>query len=413
MMYYALTAAILLLLTAPLFFMVMKTVYLEDIEEEIMQRQSDFLNFELADLKESDITNWNRFSLDFNILNDSIDAPLDVLINETFHNTNENEDELFRVIYSKVEIDGKPHIIRVRRNTLDTDDIIETTLVLYLIVVAILIFVLIIVSRIISGKLWKPFYETLNVIEVFNLEKNTLPAFSSTSTKEFQQLNTSLEKLITQNLQAYQREKEFTENASHELQTPLAIFQSKLDLLLQDPSITDAQAAIIQRLYDASSRLTRINKNLLLLSKIENGKNFDSESLDINNMLHEVIPYFTEQAEEKNLRIEVDLKEKIEVKGNKVLMEILMNNLLLNAIKHNKRDGAIYIKTSGMTLSIANSGSPEALQTDNLFRRFSKNTNSTQGTGLGLAIIRKIATINLWQVQYEFENQLHTFMVKF
>ncbi len=413
MLYYALAATILLLLTAPLFFTVMKTIYVEDIEEEIIQRRSDFLAYEKDALYETDIPNWNRYSLDFNILKDTISSPMDELINETFLNPNENEDESFRVIYSKVNIGGNPYVIRVRRNTLDTDDIIETTLLLYLIVVAILILVLIAVSRIISGKLWKPFYETLEIIAQFNLEKNIAPIFQSPNTKEFQQLNESLEKLISQNLQAYQREKEFTENASHELQTPLAIFQSKLDLLLQDPSITNAQASIIQQLYDASSRLTRINKNLLLLSKIEHGKNFETDLLDINNMLNEVIPYFSEQAEQKNVIIQSDLTTKISVKGNAALTEILLNNFLLNAIRHNKIDGSIHIKTSDKTLTIANSGSSESLETENLFRRFSKNSTSAQGSGLGLAIIQRIAVINHWQVNYEFKNQLHTFIVKF
>lgn len=413
MMYYALAATLLLLLTAPLFFSVMKTIYVEDIEEEIIQRRSDFLAYEVDALNETDISIWNRYSLDFNILKDTITSPMDELIHETFLNPNENEVELFRVIYSKVNIGGNPYVIRVRRNTLDADDIIETTLLLYLIVVAILILVLIAVSRIISGKLWKPFYETLEIIEQFNLEKNVVPLFQSSNTKEFQQLNASLEKLISQNIQAYQREKEFTENASHELQTPLAIFQSKLDILLQDPSITNTQATIIQQLYDASSRLTRINKNLLLLSKIEHGKNFETVPLDIDSMLNEVIPYITEQAAQKKVTVQTDLSSKINVQGNTGLTEILINNLLLNAIRHNRIDGTIQIKTSDKTFTIANSGSSESLETENLFRRFSKNSTSAQGSGLGLAIIQRIAVINHWQVNYEFKNQLHTFIVKF
>ncbi len=109
--------------------------------------------------------------------------------------------------------------------------------------------VALVVVRLISRRMWKPFDETLDRIEQFKLEDEKLPTLPDSDIQEFKRLNAALDTLMKNNLASYRSQKEFTENASHELQTPLAIFQSKLDLLLQQPDLTEPQAEIIQSLY--------------------------------------------------------------------------------------------------------------------------------------------------------------------
>ena len=290
----------------------------------------------------------------------------------------------------------------------------ETLTWLYLFVLITLFTVLFIFTKIVSNRLWKPFYETLQRIENFNIERHTLPDFSTTSIKEFEQLNQGLTKLIQENIRAFQLQKEFTENASHELQTPLAVFQSKLDLLLQQPSMDEEQVKIIHALYDAVARLVRVNKNLLLLSKIENKQYSEKETIDIANTVKEVIPYFSEQAESRNIKIKAEIPPiPFLINANKGLIEIMINNLLLNAIRHNHQEGIVTIELSNNCLIISNSGTNQSLKTDTLFKRFSKTSEDAYSSGLGLAIIKQICQLHQWQINYTFENSFHIFSIVF
>src|SRR5574344_1631486 len=149
------------------------------------------------------------------------------------------------------------------------ENILAGMIIHFILVFAILSISLLITMRFITHRLWQPFEKTLNKIETFNLEQSELPTFEPNDIKEFTRLNNSVSKLMEKDKQYYLSQKEFTENASHELQTPIAIVQSKLDLLLQE-NLNEQQSAIVAELYDVNTRMSRLNKNLLLLSKIEN-----------------------------------------------------------------------------------------------------------------------------------------------
>jgi len=152
------------------------------------------------------------------------------------------------------------------------EDILHGIMIQFALIVTVLGVAIVLMMRFISGRLWQPFDKTLEVIEHFKLENGVCPQLAESDTKEFARLNTALQRLMTNSLNSYRLQKEFTENASHELQTPLAVFQSKLDLLLQQPELTERQADIIQDLYQMNNRLSRLNRNLLLLAKMENNQ---------------------------------------------------------------------------------------------------------------------------------------------
>jgi signal transduction histidine kinase len=265
-----------------------------------------------------------------------------------------------------------------------------------------------------AKRLWQPFYETLNQIKNFNIEHQSLPVFADTAVTEFKQLNTGLSSLIQANLIAYQKQQEFIENAAHELQNPLAVFQSKLDLLVQEPTLLKGQVVIISSLYESASRLSRINKNLLLLAKLDNKHFIERQEVEAGEMLKEVLPNFTELAELKGLFLNMDLPvQPIWVQGHKGLLELMVNNLILNAIRHNIPAGNIGLKLTGKRFTIANTGEGVALSSALLYKRFAKTSFSTQGTGLGLAIVHQICQLHGWQITYQFTDQQHQFSVIF
>ncbi len=415
LIYYSIFATLILLLSSPFFYWMMEKLYINDVDEAIMLRKKEFLLKSRADLRKVDINVWNRFNRDTRILPDTLTAkPANHIIQEIIYDEMTPEWEPYRVLYTKINIQQQPYILMIRLNLVESEDLIKILSGLYFAVLFTLLLVIFFVTRFITNKLWQPFFDTLQKIEQFNIEQNLLPVFISTPIKEFRQLNKGLTNLINGNIKAYQSQKEFTENAAHELQTPLAVFQSKLDMLLQEPSLNPNQAAILQSLYEAASRLSRLNKNLLLLAKIENNQYTKWEEVNVASLINDVLPYFTEQALSRNLTIHTDI---IDAPTNlyacKPLFEIMISNLILNAIGHNYMNGSICIKVTGIAFIISNTGEHKKLYEENLFKRFMKNSASVNSNGLGLSIIKQICVLHKWQVNYNFKDDKHSFTVSF
>ena len=271
---------------------------------------------------------------------------------------------------------------------------------------------LIFLNRRLSKRMWQPFYESLELIKSFDLGEPGNPTFQKTGITEFDELNISLQKLLSANLTVYNQQKEFADNASHELQTPLAIVQSKLDLLSQNKQLNDDQFQLIEEAHAALSRASRINKNLLLLTKIENSQFSERETIDLSVILEELLIQFAPFLEEKELNIRKDIKTPIKIEGNKILIEILFGNLLTNVIRHSISPGEVSVSLSPERFLIANPGN-ESLQVDQLFRRFATTSSATPGTGLGLALVKQISMRYQWKVYYQFQENGHIFQIRF
>lgn len=414
LIYYTLFATFILVLSSPFFYWLIEKLYLEDVDEAIVLRKREFLAKNRATLTINNIADWNRFNRDTRILPDTVTSkPKDHIIQEVFYDEMTPEWEPYRVLYTNVYIGPQRYVLMIRLNLIESEDLIRTLAWLYFGVVFALLIVIFFVTRFISNRLWQPFYDTIDKIRQFNIEQHLLPVFVATPIKEFRELNKGLTKLIKDNLKAYQNQKEFTENAAHELQTPLAVFQSKLDMLLQEPTLNPNQAEILQSLYEAASRLSKVNKNLLLLAKIENNQYASSETVNVGNLIEDVLPHFYRQALSRNLTISADIKDAPILNGSRPLVEIMINNLILNAITHNRMNGSIAIKATAKELVISNTGEAQKLNPDNLFKRFAKSSKSISGSGLGLSIIKQICQRHNWQIHYQYKDDQHTFIVVF
>jgi len=312
-----------------------------------------------------------------------------------------------------ISIEGKPYTYSARINLVETEDLMKSVALLFFVIISLLLIGLYIITKRLSLNLWKPFYETLQQIEQFEIDKNNQPKLKETRIEEFNRLNQSIEKLIDRNTSIYHSQREFIENAAHELQTPLAVFQAKIDTLIQSAEFSEEQYKMLSSLNDSVSRLNRLNKNLLLLSKMENDSFNEKQTINLNEAIKKNFDFFAEQAKSKNLTIKTELKETVALKSNPVLTEILISNLFLNSIRHNVSDGQVLVTLSNHSLTFSNTGQPQALVSDKLFNRFSKSNPSEQGNGLGLAIIKKIAELNNWKISYSFSNNFHSFLVTF
>ncbi|MFP9115635.1 sensor histidine kinase [Flavobacterium sp. RHBU_3] len=405
-------AVLILLASAPAFYFISQWLYVYETDEVLIFHKEDFLRENRDKFTETDILAWNKYNPDVEIVPD-MGITKDSIIGKSLFEAASQEMEPFRILYAPVIIQGKKFTYIEKSNLVEMEGMVVSIAMMFLCIIVILLAGIIYISRESAAKIWQPFYDTLQKIQNFEIDKNREPNFAVTDIAEFDSLNKSIEKLIEKNTAIYKSQREFVENAAHELQTPLALFQTKVDMLAQSENLPDEASGIIDSLNNDISRLNRLNKNLLLLSKIDNDTYLQKQPVDMNALIEKHIDFFKEQGEPKNLKFQLNIKEQLLTNTNPVLAEVLINNLYMNAIRHNVQDGKIVIETCTNSVTFFNTGTNTALNPDRLFNRFSKENPSSKGNGLGLAIIKKIAELNNWDISYHFQDNLHYFTVTF
>ncbi len=403
-------SVVVMLLSAPAFYLIAEKMYLDEMNETLMLQKEDFFEKDLPHFKTAEIPLWNKYNRNVKILADQ-HLKKDTLFTTVYFDKLENENEPYRELKAPLVIEGQSYTFSARINLIEEEDLILGVAALFLVVIALLLGGILWLNKLVSKRIWRPFYNTLGQIQDFEIDKNRKPQFDATNVEEFDRLNKSLDRLIEKNTAIYKTQREFVENAAHELQTPLALFQTKIDNLYQT-QVSAEQSPILDSLNTDVGRLNRLNKNLLLLSKIENDGFPDKQLFSINDYFERNKAFFDEQATAKRLEIAYDLKQELSLHANAVLAEILISNLFLNAIRHNVANGKIVVSIEGNILDLSNSGE-KALPKDKLFNRFYKSDASSRGNGLGLAIVRRIAEINGWSISYDFINGRHHFRVTF
>lgn len=410
---YLLFSVIVLVVAAPLFYYAIKQLYIREADKILLLHKNEFLQKYLPGLTTADIELWNRFNRNIKIDRPGTHVTRDSLFSSYYYDVLGKETGTHRILNIPIQIEGKPYTYVARINLVETEALVENIALLFLVIILALLVGLFIITKRRAQSLWEPFYKTLGQIEDFEIDKSKQPVFSTTDIKEFNRLNTSIEKLIGKNTLIYKSQAEFIENAAHELQTPLAVFQAKIDTLMQGADFTKEQAELMESLNDTVSRLNRVNKNLLLLSKIDNDHYSDRQSILLADCIEKNIDFFTEQATAKKLKIQLLLADRREIKVNPALADIFISNLFLNAVKHNIPNGQITVSIQANKLVFSNSGKNFPLNPNKLYNRFSKEDPSGKGTGLGLSIIKKIADLNGWTIDYDYAAGIHSFIVTF
>lgn len=404
-------AIIILLVSAPVFYFICQQLYIYETDEVLHFHKGAFVKESYKNFTENDIEAWNKYNQNV-VISADMGITKDSIFGEMAFDSVAKEKEPFRIIYAPVTINGKRYTYKEKISLVEMEGMVINIAIMFLCIIIILLIGIIWISKRSAAKIWKPFYNTLHQMHDFEIDKNKPPHFFPTDINEFNQLNKSLEGLIEKNTAIYKNQREFVENAAHELQTPLALFQTKIDTLLQ-LELNKEQFSVLSSLNNDVSRLNRLNKNLLLLSKIDNESYLEKSTIVLNDYIEKHLDFFTEQAEAKNISITTEFSSILSISGNPALTEVLINNLFLNAIRHNEKNGNIIISIQNNQLTFLNTGQSAPLAIEKLFNRFSKINPSSQGNGLGLAIIKKITEINQWEIKYDFNNQLHSFSITF
>jgi signal transduction histidine kinase len=398
-----------LLISSIAYYFILHYVLLRQVDKDLRIEQQEIIHHikengslpETSNYKDQQITFQETNLTDFK----------EKFTTQSVYNKKGNEEEPYRRIDFLVTQNGTNYIATVKKSEQETEDIVRLILTITFSVIAVLLLVLFITNRFLLSKLWEPFNHTLSQLKQFNLSSKNNITLESTNVDEFIELNKTAISLTQKVKNDYDSLKSFTGNASHEIQTPLAIIKNKIELLSQSDNLEESQIHIIQSLNDATSRLSRLNQSLLLLTRIENRQFEPSDRIDLSAVVQKRIDNFRELAELKDIKIEKNIKNNIAVEMNDSLADILISNIILNAIKHNFPGGTIRIDLNESAFVVSNSGDEPKLKTAELFERFKKESTSPESLGLGLSIAKTICDTYGFDVSYHYETGSHVVTV--
>lgn len=324
-----------------------------------------------------------------------------------------NRPEAYRRLIRISKVNGQFYKFDLMDVLIESDDVYEGVTAAFVKLFVFLGLFIIAANTIFFRWILSPFYQSLQQIMFFNVKNKDAIHLPETNTREFKLLNAFIFKMTHNARRDYLTLKEFTENASHEMQTPVAIAQGKLELLMESGDLDQDQLQLVQGATQALSKLSKIGKSLTLLSKIENGEFSDTRVSNFSEVVAQNIAHFRELALLRNVEMNSSLPGALELPIDSALADILVSNLIKNAIQHNLNGGWIKIALDEKKLSVSNSGLAPNIPTDQLFNRFKKGQQVSSSLGLGLAIAKKIADINNWQIHYDYAQETHTIEVLF
>lgn len=311
-----------------------------------------------------------------------------------------------RYTYQK---DGHLYLITISKSLEALEGLSRSIAMITMITLLSVIIVTLLLSHFVLKKLWRPFYQALDLLKDFKLGKRQEIIFNKTRTDEFNFMNSQLDNMIRKAEKEYVLLKEFTENASHEMQTPISIIRSKLDMIVQGENLSEQQGHAMEGAYQSVRRLTNLGQSLLLLSKIENNQFNDSILIDLEDKIKDKMVQLEEFWLEKQLTVNCRC-EAATITANQDLMDILLNNVLNNASRHNIKGGIIDICLKQRELIISNTGSNHPIDPDRIYSRFYKQEQHSTNNGLGLAIIKQICDQSQIGINYWFADQRHSFL---
>ncbi len=328
------------------------------------------------------------------------------LYNERKKESNTNR----RLIFS-IAAGGKNYTVSITKSLQETEDLVQLIAMLTLGIVALLLVTLFIVNRLLFRNLWAPFNNSLQQLKQFNLDTKKEFKTTKSNIAEFNELNSAVEAMAARVMGDYEAMKSFTENASHEIQTPLAIINSKLELLMQSDNFTGQQHRYIQSVAAETGRLSKLNQSLLLLTKIDNRQFAAAMPVDISAIVEKLLAGYEELLQAKKIQLTQKIQPAVTVVMNETMAGVLATNLITNAIKHNIDNGSIEITLTEKKLVISNTGHPLVSKPELLFERFKKDRVNSDSLGLGLSIAKKICQQSGLNILYESAGNTHTFTV--
>ncbi|KAA6436785.1 HAMP domain-containing histidine kinase [Dyadobacter flavalbus] len=393
------------------FYRIIRTMIYEEVESRLKVEKRDF---------ETYISIHNTWESNSYFVENKIDViPAKehftrkaVFTDTLIHNRYEESLDPFRQLTFYTVINGKPYRVAIRKSMIQSYKLIEAVSAAIIIFLGLLMIGMFLFHRSLSGKLWQPFYDSLARIKDFDWTKDEKLKLADSNITEFNELGDVMEKMASKMQHDYKSLREFTENASHEIQTPLALINARVEQFIQSGDLGKDHTYWIEEIYHASRRMSRLNQGLLLLAKIENQQFTELEEIDFSEFVKNKLVDFEDILSHKQINVQIQSSDSFYKMMSPALADIMVANLLNNAIKHNHVNGLLQIETGHGFLQISNSGNVLKTDPERLFERFKKESSGAESLGLGLAIVKQICDNYGLQICYENIDSMHIIRVR-
>lgn len=307
--------------------------------------------------------------------------------------------------------DNRYYELTVSTPTIEKDDLKDAIQGWIIFLYGVLLLTIIIICICVFHRNIKPLYLLLHWLDNYQIGNNNRPLQNDTKITEFKKLNEAAMRNAKRSERLFEQQKQFIGNASHEMQTPLAICRNRLEILMEDDSLTEKQLEELIKTHQTLEHITKLNKSLLLLSKIDNGQFSDTKNIDMNKALKRYIDDYKDVYAYRHIQLEIEEQGVFHIKMNESLAIILLTNLLKNAYVHNIDNGHIHIKITNRHIIFTNSGNEQALDANRIFERFYQGNKKEGSTGLGLAITESICKLQNLNLCYYFAKSEHCFKI--
>ena len=405
-----LATIIVLMISGLCYYFILHFVLIKQLDKDLKVEEQEIIDYIKVNKNLPDSTNTNDQKITFTLTDAAIKrkiVSIDIL------DTGDYEYKTIRRLVFPIYISGKNYKASVSKSQQETEDLIQLIVTITLAMVILLLLVLFIINRFVLSKLWLPFNNTLAELKQFNLSSKKSLNLNESNINEFKELNNAVAAMSNRVIQDYDSLKSFTENASHEIQTPLAVVNSKLELLMQAENFTELQMKDIETIQDEIRRLSKLNQSLLLLTKIDNQQFSETEKVDVAKIIIRQLNNYEELITAKRIVLKKNIDNTVEVLMNEIMAGVLISNLITNAIKHNIEEGVIEINLHKNGLTVCNTGAEPGSKPELLFERFKKDIPQSESLGLGLSIVKKICEQYHFKIDYSYQNQLHTVNILF
>lgn len=405
------TATILTFLVGSIaFYFVLQYVLIRQLDESLRAEQQEIVAYIDLYGKFPDIQNTKHQKITIEPAFAFMPKPKTKSI--PFYNKEEEEQESIRQLSFTTQVGPQLYLVTVNKSETETEDLLKLIILVTVVMIGFILLSNYIINRKVVNRLWRPFYNTIDRIKDYHVTVQQPLQLSKEPIDEIDLLNDSLNKMTQRIHQDYTSLRLFTENASHEMQTPLAVIRTKVEALLQNTDATEKSIGQLLSIEDATQKLSKLHQSLLLLTKLENRQFPLTETVNLKEIIETKLEERQEMVDSKKISVQLHC-ELVTLPFHKHLAEILISNLLNNAIRYTPENGRIQISLSNEGLSIQNTATGNALDGHKVFERFYKADHSSEGTGLGLAIIKEICTIAGYHITYQFNDNQHHFSIRF
>ncbi|GAB4165528.1 MAG: HAMP domain-containing sensor histidine kinase [Winogradskyella sp.] len=333
-----------------------------------------------------------------------------ILKDTLIYDPSQEEMEIFREFSNYKKINGKNYQITIREMVLESEDFLFAIVLSNVTIFGLAFVFLFYFNTSRNIQLWQPFFKNLEQMKRFSLSSKAPLDLVESDVLEFSELKYEIMTLTNKVRADYENLKQFTEDVSHEMQTPLAIIQAKIDNIINAQDINDIQFEQITSIQKDIQKLKQLNKRITILTKIDNNQFVTVENINLTEIINNKVDSFKELKMSKMFHAPNEI---LNVSMDPYLADILVNNLISNAIKYNNSEEVITIVTDKSSFVISNFGEKALEHPDKLFQRFYRESNETKSTGLDLAMVKKICDLYQFKVSYKFDKKHHIFSVNF